>query len=55
MKVTFTQQQAQKMIDDDRTPEKYKEILSKEMQAKLEEKEENMKTKKAEKRKSKLL
>jgi hypothetical protein len=55
MKVTFTQQQAQKMLDNDKTPDIVKDMLSKEIQAKLEEKEENMKTKKAEKRKSKLL
>jgi len=55
MKVTFTQQQAQKMLDSDKTPDRVKDILNKEMQAKLKEKEDNMNSKKAEKKKTKLL
>jgi hypothetical protein len=55
MKVTFTQQQAKTMLESDNTPDRVKEMINKEMQSKMQEKEEILKSKKAEKKKSKLL
>ncbi|XP_059479552.1 PC4 and SFRS1-interacting protein-like [Neocloeon triangulifer] len=55
VKVSVTQQQAQKLLESDNTPEKVKDVLNKEILAKHKEKEENLKFKKAERRKFKLI